>query len=596
MKKKLLGLSIVTALSIGFAGCGSSDSSTATTAATTGTGYYVDSAVSGVNYVCGDQNGTTDTEGMFKFAVGKDCTFKLGNIVLKSIAADKLIDKATIVEDNVSVAAFLQTVDVDGNASNGIQVTSEVVEAVTTALVDTTEVPVAEKLDSVFTALKNDVTGYSGKVVSETEAAEHLEKTYEAVTKDLLAGKTYYVVHISSAEHFVGKVSFNDEVTTETWTGLINDTDSETETVKLEGNKLIWTSDNSYSKVIGENSAGYLLVADYNGDDSSDGKSYLFTTQREAEAFYYTKYPTTTGSLDLSGYNSIAIIHNASSAVTDGIIAQNPGQAQSISANASCSDFGFSSTPISTVTTNGAVTKVYMNSDQTRICDETDYANSTVAVFPGTNDVIVYLNQQLSTGGSTTTSSSSSTGGTTGSTSTSVTLQPIVQYTQSMTGPASPAGGTMTKEMGADGQLAVIKQGLYVDLTLASGLDNLTITQMIEETEMSGDFPNEGLSHVKITRNYANGEEHIVVTSAKYGSDDCVNTYSTPLPLTITSQSVDIPDGFDDSSLINTTCQDWVNNDSSSTDMPTSFEAVKNTTITSASGAMSHLSRHMQLN
>jgi len=283
-----LALSAILALSgCGGGGGGGSSSSTATT----GTGYYVDSAVSGVNYVCGDQNGTTDTEGMFKFAVGKDCTFKLGNIVLKSIAADKLIDKATIVEDNVSVAAFLQTVDVDGNASNGIQVTSEVVEAVTTALADTTEVPVAEKLDSVFTALKNDVTGYSGKVVSETEAAKHLEKTYEAVTKDLLAGKTYYVVHIGSTEHFVGKVSFNDEVTTETWTGLINDTGSETETVKLEGNKLIWTSDNSYSKVIGENSAGYLLVADYNGDDSSDGKSYLFTTQSKAEAFYNAKYP-----------------------------------------------------------------------------------------------------------------------------------------------------------------------------------------------------------------------------------------------------------------------------------------------------------------
>ena len=99
------------------------------------------------------------------------------------------------------------------------------------------------------------------------------------------------MVHISSTKHFVGKVSFNDEVTTETWTGLINDKDSEEEAVTLEGNKLIWTSDNSYSKVIGENSAGYLLVADYNGDDSSAGMSYLFATQSEAEAFYYTKYP-----------------------------------------------------------------------------------------------------------------------------------------------------------------------------------------------------------------------------------------------------------------------------------------------------------------
>jgi hypothetical protein len=298
MKKYIssgLALSAILALT----GCGSSDDLT-TTATTTGTGYYVDSAVSGVNYLCGDQNGTTDAEGMFKFAVGKDCTFKLGNIVLKTIASDNLVDQATVVENNVSVAAFLQTVDVDGNASNGIQITTTAVEAVKTALEGETVVPTSDKLDSVYTALKNDVADYNGTVVSETDAANHLATTQESVTKELLAGQTYYVVHISGTEHFVGKVSFNADVTSETWTGLINDSDSETESVTLDGNKLVWSSDNSYSEVIGENAAGYILAADYNEDGTSDGTSYLFVSQSEAEAFYNAKYPPAPTASDLS--------------------------------------------------------------------------------------------------------------------------------------------------------------------------------------------------------------------------------------------------------------------------------------------------------
>ena len=283
-----LALSVILALT----GCGGgSDDSTPAAATTTGTGYYVDSAVEGINYTCGSQSGITDAAGMFKFAIGQNCTFKLGNVLLKTIGANSLVDNVTIVEDNVTVAAFLQTVDIDGNASNGIQIPTEVV----TVLNDdnTTSVPKdSAELSAIFTKLKNQVADYNGTVVSETDAEAHLHHTQASVTKDLLAGKTFYVVHISDSEHFVGEASFDADLTEDTWNGLINDNSSETESLTLEdGNKLVWSIDNSYTIVQGEVREGYILTSDYNADNSSDGKSYLFKTQSAAEAFYYARYP-----------------------------------------------------------------------------------------------------------------------------------------------------------------------------------------------------------------------------------------------------------------------------------------------------------------
>jgi hypothetical protein len=282
MKKYIssgLALGVILALS-------ACDSSTST--ADSGTAYYVDSAVEGISYQCGSQSGTTDASGMFKFSVDSDCTFKLGNILLKTISSDQLIDNATIVENNLTVATFLQTVDVDGNASNGIEITPSIAEALATD--STTSIPKdSTELDAVFNILSNN-PDYKGRVVSEAEAEEHLKITQASVTTAMLAGKTLYVVHISNEEHSVGEVSFNQDMTETTRSGIINDTDTTTETIQLEGNKIIWPSDDSYTIVDGAYT-DYILAFDYNADGSADATSYIFYNQSDAEAFYNAKYP-----------------------------------------------------------------------------------------------------------------------------------------------------------------------------------------------------------------------------------------------------------------------------------------------------------------
>ena len=119
-----------------------------------GKGYYIDSAIEGVDYVCGSETGITDVNGTFIFEEGADCNFTIGNLVLREINASSLEDNITIFEDNLDVAQLLQTLDLDGNASNGITIDNN---ASSTAIMDINieEVPTEiAVLDSIIEGVK----------------------------------------------------------------------------------------------------------------------------------------------------------------------------------------------------------------------------------------------------------------------------------------------------------------------------------------------------------------------------------------------------------------------------------------------------------
>ena len=107
---------------------------------TTLTGQLVDSAVAGVAYyINGDTNpaGYTDVNGYFSYQKGDTVTFQVGNVILKvnydtdTIPSDKKVtlqdlvgvDRSNTADATViKLAQFLQTLDADGNADNGIQI------------------------------------------------------------------------------------------------------------------------------------------------------------------------------------------------------------------------------------------------------------------------------------------------------------------------------------------------------------------------------------------------------------------------------------------------------------------------------------------
>lgn len=140
MKKNILALSVVAALSsLALAGCGGGGDGASTDNGNNGgnggnatkpalTATFIDSAVAGLNYTCGNYTALTDGQGQFLFNDGDTCAFKLGSIPLGETQVKKgqtMVTPYTIAEKGdkdraIRIAALLQTMDADSNPENGI--------------------------------------------------------------------------------------------------------------------------------------------------------------------------------------------------------------------------------------------------------------------------------------------------------------------------------------------------------------------------------------------------------------------------------------------------------------------------------------------
>jgi len=155
----------------------------------TGIAYYLDSAVEGIEYDCGDApKGTTDSEGKFIFEFGEGCEFFIGDKTLREIHPDDLSDGIRLVETNYQYAQLLQTLDNDSDAENGIKIIPDVADALSkmdlamdfllpSIISDLFETNKATMV-TLSTALEV-VNGYNGSSVSEKEAKNHIERTIE---------------------------------------------------------------------------------------------------------------------------------------------------------------------------------------------------------------------------------------------------------------------------------------------------------------------------------------------------------------------------------------------------------------------------------
>jgi DNA-binding beta-propeller fold protein YncE len=157
------------------AGCGSSSTTNTSSGADVGKAYYLDSAVAGVAYKCGTQEGITGIDGSFLFTKGEGCQFYVGDLLLKDIPASHLQDGKKIIEEDATVASLLQTLDSDGNAENGIEITQSVVAALKENGIK--KLPQTEsELTDVWSALKQK-SDYKGRIIDKESAMAHVQQT-----------------------------------------------------------------------------------------------------------------------------------------------------------------------------------------------------------------------------------------------------------------------------------------------------------------------------------------------------------------------------------------------------------------------------------
>lgn len=96
------------------------------------TGVFVDSPVAGISYETKTQSGVTSAFGEYNYLPGEEVTFFIGDLKFPPVKASGIVTPADIAEDNetlqTNILQILQTLDADGDPSNGITIREDAAE------------------------------------------------------------------------------------------------------------------------------------------------------------------------------------------------------------------------------------------------------------------------------------------------------------------------------------------------------------------------------------------------------------------------------------------------------------------------------------
>lgn len=163
------------------------------------TGFLIDSAIEGIKYVSGRYSGYTDINGLFKYDYGQGVTFYIGDEVSgipmgtaqtrqdpynNTRQIITLFDLENTTDENNSRVAnmgrFLQTLDADGDVSNGITIDQVTKDSIKLLGLGNLDFSVNEELfekDEKLEAFFEDLSSHFGghvRLLSTEEAKAHL--------------------------------------------------------------------------------------------------------------------------------------------------------------------------------------------------------------------------------------------------------------------------------------------------------------------------------------------------------------------------------------------------------------------------------------
>jgi hypothetical protein len=155
----------------------------------TSSGILTDGPVAGVQYTTsGGYSGVTGADGSYAYNPGETVTFKIGAITLGTVTATGTVtplDLAAAATNKENVATnllvLLQSLDADGDASNGIAINDATKSAAASAsAIDLTQAPAsfASSSNSALTSVMNSAGLPKTAPVSETQALAHFKEEF----------------------------------------------------------------------------------------------------------------------------------------------------------------------------------------------------------------------------------------------------------------------------------------------------------------------------------------------------------------------------------------------------------------------------------
>jgi len=137
--------------------------------------YYVDEPISNADYICGESKGKTQENGGFYFQKNKSCEFYIGNLLVRTIPANKLEENTTFFENNITKASFLQSLDTNSD-DNIITIEDSIKDAIDELNIKT--IPQTEdERKTLIEQIKTLVQDTKPHFVSDEDAKKHLAQT-----------------------------------------------------------------------------------------------------------------------------------------------------------------------------------------------------------------------------------------------------------------------------------------------------------------------------------------------------------------------------------------------------------------------------------
>lgn len=150
------------------------------------TGQFVDSPVGGLEYLRSNKGAElylTNDNGEFQYQEGETVTFKIGQLTLGSAKGGATISPRDITSEagSINVARVLQTLDDDGDPTNGITISADVRSKAATV---TTPRHIGEtsNLDEISGEITNLSADENLILVSEEQAKAHLDETLASIS------------------------------------------------------------------------------------------------------------------------------------------------------------------------------------------------------------------------------------------------------------------------------------------------------------------------------------------------------------------------------------------------------------------------------
>ncbi len=204
-------------------GNNSSGSSGEITVETVYTGIFIDSVVEGLRYAGASLSGETNATGSFQYKLGEPIVFSIGGIQLPPVTGKQYITpldifQVTSLSDTaaLNLTRFLQTLDTDGNLSNGIHIADFAHEMSADITLDFSAVNFDSQVESLITNLG----GANTSLVSGADALAHFQQSLNEIPElrscETNHAKVGYEGNFSTLAHQVsGRARVIDDCTIE---------------------------------------------------------------------------------------------------------------------------------------------------------------------------------------------------------------------------------------------------------------------------------------------------------------------------------------------------------------------------------------------